>query len=196
MTPRKRSNETNENTPSQVSRTPASSSHNHNNDPFHFINASSSPFSESFHTPLANMPTPNSLSFIDGFTPVQKKRKVARQFTAEDILNSCESRKAQDQAETERRKEVERMQLEVEGDRQRKDEEQRLNEVLKFIEGVGYPTLYSFVNALITTRDPVRSSQVSRILTIPSASVQNKSRISPARSNSSISRFLLSPTNA
>lgn len=49
-------------------------------------------------------------------------------------------------------------------DRQRKDDEQRLNKVLKFVERVGYPTLYSFVNALITTRDPVRSSQVSCML--------------------------------
>ena len=69
----------------------------------------------------------------------------------------------QDQAEDERRKETERIQSEEE-DRQRKDDEQWLNKVLKFVERVGYPTLYSFVNALITTRDPVRSSQVSRML--------------------------------
>jgi hypothetical protein len=165
MTPRKRS-ETNENTPLQALRTPARSSHNHNNGSFQFINTSSSPFS--FHTPSANMSTPKSLSFIDGFTPVQKKRKITRQFTAEDILNSYDSRQAaqaQDLAEDseERRKEVEKMQLEEE-DRQRKDEEQQLNTVLKFIESTGYPTLHSFVNALITTRDPVRSSQVSRML--------------------------------
>jgi hypothetical protein len=108
------------------------------------------------------------LSFIDGFTPVQKKRKVTRQFTAENIVNSCDSLKMQDQADSEERKrqEVERTRLETmeKEDKQRKDEEERLNEVLKFVERVGYPTLYSFINALITTRDPVRSSQVSRML--------------------------------
>jgi hypothetical protein len=145
MTSRKRS--ANENTPL---RTPARLSHNGNNSPFHFINAFS------FHTPLANTGTPNSLNFIDGFTPVQKKRKVTRKFTAEDILNS------QDIYE-ERQKESERRQMEEEADRQRKAEEQRLTEVFKTIERE-YPTLHSFLNALITTKDPVRSSQVSRML--------------------------------
>jgi hypothetical protein len=111
-----KSSETDENAPSQAPLTPTSSSHNHNNGSFPFINTSSYPFS--FHTPMANIPTSesiNSLSFIDGFTPVQKKRKVTRKFTAEDILNSCNSRKVQDQAEeTWRQKEVERMQLEEE----------------------------------------------------------------------------------
>ncbi|KAF8798380.1 hypothetical protein BYT27DRAFT_7228445 [Phlegmacium glaucopus] len=66
------------------------------------------------------MPTSNSLSFIDGFTPDERKR------------------------------------LEEEEVRQWKVEEECLNNVLKFVERVGYPTLYSFINALITTRDLVR----------------------------------------
>ena len=144
MTSRKRSaSEANENTPLQPLRylhsgeQPTTPSPYCNNDSFQFIN-SSSPFrvTESFHThtPLANF---NSLSFIDGFTPVQKKMKLTRQFTAENILNSGDSHMVQDQAEDERRKETERMQSE-EKDRQRKDDEQRLNEVLKFVERVGW----------------------------------------------------------
>ena len=162
MTSRKRS-ETDENTPLRAPRTPASSLHNPTNSSFHFINAFSSPV-PAFQTPSASVQTAGSLTFIDGFTPVQKKRKVTRQFTAEDILNVRDTRKEQDQAEEERRKEEERKWLEEEEDRQRKEEEERLNEVLKFVERVGYPTLHSFINALITTRDPVRSSQVSRML--------------------------------
>jgi hypothetical protein len=62
---RKRS-ETNEKMPL---RTPARSSHNKNNGgSFYFINAFSSRCPFSFHTPMANMPTPNSLSYIDGFS--------------------------------------------------------------------------------------------------------------------------------
>jgi len=52
----------------------------------------------------------------------------------------------------------------MEQDRLQHKEEEWLNEVLKFVERVGYPTLYSFINALITTRDQVRSSQVSHML--------------------------------
>ena len=123
MTSRKRSaSEANENTPLQPLRylhsgeQPTTPSPYCNNDSksFQFIN-SSSPFrvTESFHThtPLANF---NSLSFIDGFTPVQKKRKLTRQFTAENILNSGDSRMVQDQAEDERWKETERIQSEEE----------------------------------------------------------------------------------
>ena len=123
MTSRKRSaSEANENTPlrplhylhSGEQPTTPSPYCNNDSESFQFIN-SSSPFrvTESFHThtPLANF---NSLSFIDGFTPVQKKRKLTRQFTAENILNSGDSRMVQDQAEDERWKETERIQSEEE----------------------------------------------------------------------------------
>jgi hypothetical protein len=97
MTSRKWS-ETDENTPLRAPRAPATSLHNPSNGSFHFINAFSSPVS-SFQTPSASVPTSKSLSFIDGFTPVQKKRKVTRQFTAEDIFNLRDTREEQDQAE-------------------------------------------------------------------------------------------------
>jgi len=65
--------------------------------------------------------------------------------------------------ERKRLEEEEKKWLEEEEERSRKEEEARLNQVLKFIEGVGYPTLSTFITALIMTKDPVRSSQVSRM---------------------------------
>ena len=49
-----------------------------------------------------------------------------------------------------------------EEERNGKEEEARLNQGLKF-RGGSYPTLSTFITVLITTKDPVRSSQVSRM---------------------------------
>ena len=70
---------------------------------------------------------------------------------------------AQTREEERKRLEEEKKWLEEEEERNRKEEEARLNQVLEFIEEVGYPTLSTFITTLITTKDPVRSSQVSRM---------------------------------
>lgn len=65
--------------------------------------------------------------------------------------------------ERKRVEEEEKKWLEEEEERNRKEEEARLNQALKLIQGVGYPTLSTFITALIATKEPVRSSQVSRM---------------------------------
>ncbi|KAF8806609.1 hypothetical protein BYT27DRAFT_7224360 [Phlegmacium glaucopus] len=87
----------------------------------------------------------DALEFVNGFTPVPKRRKVC-QFKASNITNIQNTRI-----------------LKEEEQRNRKEEEDNLNQVLKFIEGAGYPTLLSFITALIMTKDPIWSSQVSHM---------------------------------
>ena len=118
----------------------------------------SSSFLNTFGTPLTNLQTPSptsSFEFVDAFTPVPKRRKP-RQIAAEDTRNNT----VQDSAAGESRREQEKRQLE---DEEKKGQE-RLDQALKLIEGVGYPTLYTFLQALLTTKDQYRSSQVSRML--------------------------------
>ena len=122
----------------------------------------SSSFLNTFGTPLTNInlqtPSPtSSFEFVDAFTPVPKRRKL-RQIVAEDPPNNTGI--VQDSAAAESRREQEKRSLE--------DEENKgqdcLNQALKLVEGVGYPTLYTFLQALLTTKDQHRSSQVSHML--------------------------------
>jgi hypothetical protein len=63
----------------------------------------------------------------------------------------------QDHAAAERRREQERKAFQEQEKSQLEDEEKAeqdcLNPALKLIEGVGYPTLYAFLQALLTTKD-------------------------------------------
>jgi hypothetical protein len=130
----------------------------------------SSHFINTFSTPLTNncLQTPSqssSFEFVDAFTPIPKRRKL-RPIAAEDTPSS--TRIIQDHVAAERRREQERKAFQEQEKRQLEDEEKteqdRLNKAFKLIEGVGYPTLYTFLQVLLTTKDQYRSSQVSRML--------------------------------
>jgi hypothetical protein len=130
----------------------------------------SSHFVNTFGTPLTNncLQTPSQSSFfefVDTFTPIPKRRKL-HPIAAEDTPSS--TRIIQDRVAAERRREQERKAFQEQEKRRLEDEEKteqdRLNKALKLVEGVGYPTLYTFLQALLTTKDQSRSSQVSRML--------------------------------
>ena len=102
----------------------------------------SSSFLNTFSTSLTNInlqtPSPtSSFEFVDAFTPVPKRRKL-HQIAAEDSPKNTGI--VQDpSAAAESRREQEKRLLE--------DEENKgqdcLNQALKLVEGVGYPTLYA-----------------------------------------------------
>ncbi|KAF8163626.1 hypothetical protein B0H34DRAFT_837464 [Crassisporium funariophilum] len=133
----------------------------------------SSSFVNTFGTPLTNTPsrTPSqtsSFEFVDAFTPVPKRRKLRRNAT-EEIPNSQSAEVTQDAAAAtaERTREEERQAAKEQEERQPEEEEKeedRLNRALKLVEAVGYPTLHTFLKALLATNDQHRSSQVSRML--------------------------------
>jgi hypothetical protein len=74
----------------------------------------------------------------------------------------------QDRAAAERRRDQERKAFQEQEKRRLEDEEKTeqdcLNPALKLIEGVGYSTLYTFLQVLLTTKDQFRSSQVAHRL--------------------------------
>ena len=130
----------------------------------------SSSFVNTFGTPLTNirLQTPSqtsSFEFVDAFTPVPKRRKL-HQNAAEDTPNIRGL--IQNSVVAERRGEQERKAFQEQEKRCLEDEEKKeqdhLNQALKLVEGVGYPTLYTFLQALLMTKDQYRSSQVSHML--------------------------------
>jgi hypothetical protein len=133
----------------------------------------SSSFVNSFGTPLTNTPlqTPSqtrSLEFVDAFTPVPKRRKLCRNAT-EEGPNLRSAGIIQDAAAAAERTGEEDRQVAEGQDKKRledeeKKEDDRLNKALRLVEGVGYPTLHTFLKALLATNDQHRSSQVSRML--------------------------------
>lgn len=143
---------------SQLPRTPAR------------LKRCSSSFVNTFGTPLTNTPlqTPsrtNSFEFVDAFTPVPKRRKFRRQVPSGETPDAG---LGHDEGEVEKRDEEERKAAAAQEKKQvealEKKEEERLNKALRLIEGVGYPTLHTFLKSLLTTKDQHRSSQVSRML--------------------------------
>jgi len=116
-------------------------------------------------TPINVLSTPvNGVTFIDGFTPVPKRRRFAKPFTAEDITNARLERQSREKEEAERRADEEQARRHEEEAVRQQEEVVKLNSALNGITNAGYPTLYSFTSALINTKDPARSSQVSRML--------------------------------
>ncbi|PPQ97245.1 hypothetical protein CVT26_000771 [Gymnopilus dilepis] len=144
VTPQKRKGrtKTDENTPAQPQPTPARAS---------------------LLTPV-NTHSPTTFTFLDGLTPVPKKRRVARAFTGEDLANMRDERAKRDAEEAEARKEEEKRAEEEDRRLRKKDEAAKLNAALDGIKNSGYETLDAFLTALLNTEDQHRSSQVSKLL--------------------------------
>ena len=145
-TPQKRSyNDENAGTPSQILKNPR--------DPFR------TPFQPQRQPTLFTPSTPliRADSFVDAFTPVEKKRCVTRTHTEEELAemqHAATERRAHEQAQAkEREAELEKTQKVL-----------QLNRALQSIRATGFTTLHSFLDALMNTDDPTRSSQVTKMI--------------------------------
>ena len=144
-TPRKRlHNDENAGTPTRVPNIPR--------DPF------CTPFQP--HQPTSftpSMPVIRSDSFVDGVTPVKKKRRVVRKHTDKELAElrrvAAESRALEQAHAKEKDNELEKKQKTL-----------KLNQALQGIRGAGFKTLHSFLDALMNTDDPSRSSQVTQMI--------------------------------
>ena len=144
-TPRKRlHNDENAGTPTRV--------HSRPRDPFR------TPFQP--HQPTSftpSTPVVRSDSFFDGFTPVEKKRRIVRRHTDQELAElrrvAAESRALEQAQAKEKDDELEKKQKTL-----------KLNQALEGIRGAGFQTLHSFLDALMNTDDPSRSSQVTRMI--------------------------------
>ena len=127
-----------------------------------------------FQTPLQPLPTPvtnvnpavNFAGFVDGHTPVPKRRKIAREVTQEDLARLGRERRAREAAELLRKQEEERERCREEEQLRREASETKLRCAMQDLRARGYPTLFSFINAFLETKDPILSSQVSRMIGI------------------------------
>ena len=127
-----------------------------------------------FRTPLQPLPTPvtnvnpavNFAGFVDGHTPVPKRRKIAREVTQEDLARLGRERRAREAAELLRKQEEERERCREEEQLRREASETKLRCAMQDLHARGYPTLFSFINAFLETKDPILSSQVSRMIGI------------------------------
>ena len=104
--------------------------------------------------------TPSQLTFVDGFTPVPKKRRVARPLGAEDINNiqavhALRLQVEKTKKDEDREKEMERTKREY--------DDKKLDMVLGAVKAAGF-SLYTFLLAIFNTRNQHRSSQVSQML--------------------------------
>lgn len=106
----------------------------------------------------------HTLTLVNGFTPLPKKRRLAQTFTGDEITNMRMQRAQKDAAELKAREEESQRREEEVQRLKDMDESAKLNSVLDAIRDGGYPTLHSFMTALINTKDQIRSSQVSRLL--------------------------------
>jgi len=121
-----------------------------------------------FRTPLQPLPTPvntiNFTGFVDGHTPVPKRRKVAREVTQDELTRLGSERRAREVAEGLRKQEEEREQRRQEEQLRREAAELKLRSAMQDLRTRGYPTLFSFIDAFLQTKDPILSSQVSRMI--------------------------------
>ena len=122
-----------------------------------------------FRTPLQPLPTPvntaiNFAGFVDGHTPVPKRRKVAREVTQDELTRLGSERRAREVAEGLRKQEEEKEQRRQEEQLRREAAEQKLRSAMQDLRTRGYPTLFSFIDAFLQTKDPILSSQVSRMI--------------------------------
>jgi hypothetical protein len=131
-----------------------------------------------FRTPLQPLPTPHNLTpaanfagFVDGHTPVPKRRKVARQVSQDDLARLGRERQARETAEGLRRQEEQKARCRQEEQLRRQAAEMKLRYAMQDLRARGFPTLYSFINALLETKDPIMSSQVSRMIGIHAPSL-------------------------
>ena len=126
------------------------------------LNTPRDPFRTPFqpHQPTLFTPTTPVIrtdSFLDGFTPVEKKRRVARNYTQEElaeIWHMSAERRAHEQAQAKER----------DAKHTKMQKNSQLNQALQGIREAGFKTLHSFIDALISTDDPMRSSQVTQMI--------------------------------
>jgi hypothetical protein len=144
-TPRKRlHNDENAGTPARVFSTLR--------DPFRTPLRPHQPTSFTPSTPIVR-----SDSFVDGFTPVEKKRRVTRKHTDEELT---ELRRAAAECRA-----LEQAQAKEQDDElEKKQKISQLNQALQGIRGAGFKTLHSFLDTLMNTDDPSRSSQVTQMI--------------------------------
>ena len=144
-TPRKRlHNDENAGTPARVLNTPR--------DPFR---TPFQPQQPTLFTPTT--PVIRTDSFLDGFTPVAKKRRVVRNYTQEEITemrHAAAERRAHEQAQAKER----------DAKHEKMQKNSQLNQALQAIREAGFKTLHSFMDTLMSTEDPTRSSQVTQMI--------------------------------
>ena len=124
-----------------------------------------------FRTPSQPLPPPVNLNtatnfagFVDGYTPVPKRRKVAREVSQDNLTRLGRERRARENAEGLRRQEEERERCRQEEQLRREAAEVKLRCAMQDLRARGYLTLFSFINAFLETKDPIMSSQVSRMI--------------------------------
>ena len=148
-TPRKRlHNDENAGTPARVNNTPR--------DPFRTPFRPQQPTLFAPTTPIST-PVIRTDSFLDGFTPVEKKRRVARNYSQEEIAeirHAAAEQQAHEQAQAKERDAKHKKMQKI----------SQLNQALQGIREAGFNTLHSFVDALMSTDDPTRSSQVTQMI--------------------------------
>ena len=103
----------------------------------------------------------NFSGFVDGHTPVPKRHKITREVVQDDLAQLGRERRAREAAEGLRKQEEERERCREEEQLQQEASESKLRCAMQDLHGHGYPTLFSFINAFLETKDPILSSQVS-----------------------------------
>jgi hypothetical protein len=119
------------------------------------------------NTPISFDVTP--IRLVDPSQPSAKKRRVAIKFASEDIRNKVHvdliaQRAIEDAKKVEEHKEIEQATIAADMERRRMESRARVELVLGSVSAAGYDTLFDFMDELINTKDPIRSSQVSRML--------------------------------
>jgi hypothetical protein len=116
-----------------------------------------------FGTPGPLQTSPVNIIFTDGFTPVPKlkKRRFAQPYTPEDLTRLQKEREVK---EAELRKEQEMVDVTDAARKLQQTRDNRLNISLEMLKSLGWTTLDDFMDALVTTKHPTRSSQVSRYI--------------------------------
>ena len=106
---------------------------------------------------LPSTPVIRTDSFVDAFTPVEKKRRVVKKYTVEElaeIRHTAAQRRAHEQTQADER----------EAELEKRQKTSQLNRALQSIRAAGFTTLHSFFDALMSTDDPTRSSQVTKMI--------------------------------
>jgi len=120
------------------------------------------------NTPITHVITP--IRIVDPSKPSTKKpRRVAVKFVSEDIRNKVHAdlvaaREVNEAKKAEERKAADKAEALLEEERKRAESRARIELVMSSVSAAGYGTLYEFMDELINTKDPIRSSQVSRML--------------------------------
>jgi len=110
-------------------------------------------------------------------TPVPKQHKIAREVTQDDLTRLGREQRAQEAAEALRKQEEERERCREEEQLRREASETKLRCAMQDLYAQGYPTLFSFINAFLETKDASLSSLVSRMIGVHGPSLLDGSEI-------------------